>query len=295
MKTVPAKTIVTKMKKPSAWFGADYNMNIYRGCCHGCIYCDSRSDCYRNPDFSTVKAKENALQIVRDDLRRKVKTGVIATGAMSDPYNPFEKNEKLTRNSLELINAYGFGVAIDTKGILVTRDIDILNDIQKNSPVIVKVSITTADDTLSKIIEPGAAPSSERFAALKQLSGAGIFCGVLMMPILPFINDTEENITAIVDKAKDAGAKFIYPAFGVTMRQGNREYFFEQLDKHFPGYKEKYISKYRNNYVCSSPKSRKLWGLFADLCKQNGILYNMKDIIYAYKRPYENEQLSLFP
>ena len=295
MQTVPAKTIITKMKKPSAWFGADYNMNIYRGCCHGCIYCDSRSDCYRNPDFGTVKAKENALQIVRDDLRRKVKTGVVATGAMSDPYNPFEKNEKLTRNSLELINAFGFGVAVDTKGVLVTRDIDILKDISSHSPVIVKMSITTADDALSKIIEPGAAPSSERFAALQQLSDAGIFCGILMMPILPFINDTEENITTIVANAKEAGAKFIYPAFGVTMRQGNREYFFEQLDKHFPGYKEKYISKYRNNYVCTSPKARKLWGIFSDLCKQNGILYDMKDIIYAYKRPYVNEQLSLFP
>ena len=295
MQTVPAKTIVTKMKKPSAWFGADYNMNIYRGCCHGCVYCDSRSDCYRNPDFDTVKAKENALQIVRDDLRRKIKTGVVATGAMSDPYNPFEKNEKLTRNSLELINAFGFGVAIDTKGILVTRDIDILKDISSHSPVIVKMSITTADDSLSKIIEPGAAPSSERFAALKQLSDAGIFCGVLMMPILPFINDTEANITAIVAAAKEAGAKFIYPAFGVTMRQGNREYFFEQLDKYFPAYKEKYISKYRNNYVCTSPKARKLWGIFSDLCKQNNILYDMKDIIYAYKRPYENEQLTLFP
>ena len=295
MKTIPAKTIVTKMKKPSDWFGTDYNMNIYRGCTHGCIYCDSRSECYRNFDFNTVKAKENALQIVRDDLRRKVKTGVVATGAMSDPYSPFEKNERLTRNALELLNAFGFGVAIDTKGVLITRDIDILNDISSHSPVIVKMSINTADDKLSKIIEPGAAPSSERFAALKQLSDAGIFCGVLMMPILPFINDTEENITTIVTKAKEAGAKFIYPAFGVTMRQGNREYFFEQLDKHFPTYKEKYISKYRNNYVCTSPRARKLWGLFTDLCKQNNILYDMKDITYAYKRPYNNEQLSLFP
>lgn len=295
MKTIPAKTIVIKTKKSSAWFGTDYNMNIYRGCCHGCIYCDSRSDCYRNPDFNTVKAKENALQIVRDDLRRKVKTGVIATGAMSDPYNPFEKTEKLTRNSLELINAFGFGVAIDTKGILIARDIDILQDIKEHSPVIVKVSITTADDDLSKIIEPGTAPSSERFATLKQLSDAGIFCGVLMMPILPFINDTEDNILAIVTKAKEAGAKFIHPAFGMTLRQGNREYFFEQLDKHFSGYKEKYISKYRNNYVCTSPNARKLWHLFTELCKQNNMLYDMKDITYAYKRPYENEQLSLFP
>ena len=242
MKTIPAKTIITKTKKPAAWFGANYNMNIYRGCCHGCIYCDSRSDCYRNPDFNTVKAKENALQLIRDDLRRKVKTGVIATGAMSDPYNPFEKDEQLTRNSLELINAFNFGVAIDTKGPLVTRDVDILADIKSHSPVIVKMSITTADDHLSKIIEPGAALSSQRFSALKELSDAGIFCGVLMMPILPFINDTKENIAAIVTKAKEANVRFIYPAFGVTMRQGNREYFYEQLDKYFPEYKEKSLS-----------------------------------------------------
>ena len=294
MKTVPAKTIITKMKKPAAWFGANYNMNIYRGCCHGCIYCDSRSDCYHNSEFGTVKMKDNALQIVRDNLRSKVTTGVIATGAMSDPYNPFEGEMQLTRHSLELINAFGFGVAIDTKGVLVTRDTDILSDISSHSPVIVKLSITTADDNLSKVIEPGAACSSERFAALKVLSDAGIFCGILMMPILPFINDTEENITAIVTNAKAAGAKFIYPAFGVTMRQGNREYFYEQLDKSFPGIKEKYIGKYRNNYVCTSPKSRKLWSLFTELCKQNDLLYDMKDITYAYKRPYENEQLSLF-
>ena len=294
MKIVPAKSIVTKTKKPSSWFGADYNMNIYRGCPHGCIYCDSRSDCYRNPDFDTTKMKENALQLVRDDLRRKVKTGVIGTGAMSDPYNPFERQMQLTRNSLELINAFGFGVAIDTKGVLVTRDIDILTDIKKMSPVLVKMTITTADDALSEIIEPGAAPSSERFAAVKELSDTGIFCGLLMMPILPFINDTEENITNIVLQAKVAGAKFIYPAFGVTMRQGNREYFYAQLDKHFPGLKEKYISKYRNNYVCTSPRARKLWTLFVSLCKEHGILYDMKDITYAYKRPYENEQLKLF-
>jgi len=294
MKTVPAKTIVTKTKKPAAWFGTDYNMNIYRGCCHGCIYCDSRSECYRNPEFDIVKAKENALQIVRDDLRRKVRTGVIATGAMSDPYNPFEKKQLLTRNSLELMNAFGFGVAIDTKGVLVTRDIDVLSDIRAFSPVIVKISITTTDDSLSKIIEPGAPPPSARFAAIKTLSDAGIFCGVLMMPILPFINDTEENITTMVTRAYEAGAKFIYPAFGVTMRQGNREYFYTQLDKHFPNLKEQYIRKYHNNYVCTSPHVRRLWSIFTKLCKQYHLLYNMKDITYAYKRPYEQEQLSLF-
>ena len=260
METIPAKTIVTKVKKPAAWFGADYNMNIYRGCAHHCIYCDSRSDCYRDTSFNTVKVKENALQIIRDDLRRKVKSGVVATGAMSDPYNPLEQKLHLTRNSLELINAFDFGVAIDTKSSLVTRDIDILNDIKSHSPVAVKITITTSDDDLCKIIEPNVTLSSKRFEALKSLSEAGIFCGVLMMPILPFINDTEENITEIVCQAKKAGARFIYPAFGMTLRQGSRDYYYKKLDEHFPGIKEKYMARYRNNYRCTSPKAKNYGG-----------------------------------
>ncbi|MCL2673993.1 MAG: radical SAM protein, partial [Defluviitaleaceae bacterium] len=202
MLTVPAKTIVTRVKKPSSWFGAEYNMNIYRGCSHGCIYCDSRSECYRNFDFDTVKVKEDALRIIRDELRKKAKSGVIGTGAMSDPYNPLEQELQLTRHSLELINAFGFGVAIDTKSPLVTRDIDILQDIKQHSPVIVKLTVTTDDGGLCKKLEPNVATSSERFAAIKTLSDNGIYAGVLMMPILPFINDTDENISAIVTNAK---------------------------------------------------------------------------------------------
>jgi len=178
MDYVPAKTIVTRTKS-SAWFGIDYNMNIYRGCCHGCIYCDSRSDCYRIDDFDTVKAKQNALQIIRNDLRRKVRTGVVGTGSMSDPYNPFERELQLTRHALELIDAYGFGAAIATKSDLLLRDIDILQSIQQHSPVLCKLTITTADDTLCKKIEPHVANSTKRFAALEQLAKAGLlraFC-----------------------------------------------------------------------------------------------------------------------
>lgn len=292
--TIPAKTIVSRVQKPSHWFGAEYNMNIYRGCSHGCIYCDSRSDCYNNKDFDTVKSKENALQIIRNELRRKVSTGVIATGAMSDPYNPFEHRLKLTRNALELINAYVFGVAIATKSTLVTRDVDILQDIITHSPAIVKITITTANEELCKKLEPNVSPASERFQALSVLAYNNIFCGVLMMPIFPFINDNEENILQILRCAKQSGAQFVYPAFGMTLREGNREYYYGQLDKLFPELKENYIKRYGNLYENPSPYAKKLWGIFTTECERLGLLYNMKAIIGRYKAGYAKQQLTLF-
>lgn len=171
---IPAKTIITKTKG-SAWFGTDYNMNIYKGCCHGCIYCDSRSDCYHIREFDKVKAKEDALLLIRNDLRRKVKKGVVGTGAMSDPYNPYEKELCLTGHALELLDAFEFGAAIATKSPLITRDIEILNSIREHSPVLCKMTVTTADDALAQKIEPGAAVSSRRFEALLALHDAGIF------------------------------------------------------------------------------------------------------------------------
>ena len=228
MEYIKAKTIVTKTKDTS-WFGIDYNMNIYRGCCHGFIYCDIRSDCYRIDNFDTVRMKEDALKIIRDDLRRKARKGVVGTSAMSDPYNPFEKDLLLTRHALELIHAFRFGAAIATKSDLITRDIDVLRDIQKKSPVLCKITITTADDQLCKYIDPHVTPSSKRFAALNRLSQNGIYAGILLMSILPFINDTEQNILKIVKDAKENGARFIYPAFGVTLRSNQREYFYSKL------------------------------------------------------------------
>ena len=293
METVPAKTIVTKTKTSAGWFGADYNMNIYRGCSHGCIYCDSRSTCYQDPTFDTIKVKENALQIIRNDLRRKAKRGVIATGSMSDPYNPLERELRLTRNALEVINAYDFGVAIATKGTLVTRDIDILSDIKVHSPAIVKITITTSDDELSKKIEPNAPTASERFNSLRQLAEAGIFCGVLMMPILPFVNDTKENIEGVLRQAKEAGAKFVYPSFGMTLRTGNREYYYQKLDEFFPGVKQQYLKVYGDRYVCTSRNAKALQALFISLCEKYGFLYGMKNITKSYKNGYSNRQLSL--
>ena len=291
---IPAKTIVSSYSTNSNWFGTNYNMNIYKGCCHGCIYCDSRSDCYRVENFDRVKAKENALEIIRNDLKRKVKTGVVGTGAMSDPYNPFEKELLLTRHALELINAFEFGVAIATKSSLITRDIDMLSEIKEHSPVLCKITITCADDKLSKIIEPNVCPSSERFAAIKQLSDAGLFTGILLMPVLPFINDTEENIINIIRLAHENGAKFIYSALGVTLRDNQRKYFYEQLDKKFAGVKEKYIKTFGNNYSCGSPNARRLSQIFRTECDKCGIIYKMPEIIRAYKLGYGDTQLSFF-
>ncbi|MDW2798910.1 radical SAM protein [Clostridium boliviensis] len=295
MEYIPAKTIVTKTKT-SGWFGIDYNMNIYRGCSHGCIYCDSRSDCYRIDHFDTVRVKEDALRIIRDDLRRKVKTGVVGTGAMSDPYNPLENELKLTRHALELIDAFGFGAAIATKSTLLQRDIDILKSIADHSPVILKVTVTTSDDNLASKIEPRVSRPSDRLSLIAALKDQGLFAGILLMPVLPFLEDNEDNISSIIAAAKEAGADFIYPAFGVTLRNNQREWYYDRLGELFPGdnLAEQYMKRYGNNYQCTSPRARKLWQVFSEECSRNRILYKMPDIIHAYKKNYQITQLSLF-
>ena len=295
MEDVPAKSIVNRTKDPS-WFGAEYNMNIYRGCCHGCIYCDSRSDCYHIDGFDQVKAKADALRIIRDDLERKAKPGVVATGSMSDPYNPFEEELQLTRRALTLLEAYGFGVAVATKSDLIVRDIDVLSSIHRTMPAICKITLTTCGDALAAKVEPGAPPPSRRLAAVERLSGAGIFTGILMMPILPFLEDSPENIRDIVDRAADAGAKFIYPALGMTCRAGQREYFYQQLERRFPGQglAERYRRRYGDRYQCASPRARALWEVFREVCNRRGILYSMGHIVAASRRGHETDQLSLF-
>lgn len=295
MEFIPAKTIVNHTKDAS-WFGCDYNMNIYKGCCHGCIYCDSRSECYHVDHFDTVRAKGHALELIRDELHRKAKSGVICTGSMSDPYNPFEREYRLTRGALELIDTYGFGVAIITKSDLIVRDIDVLQSIKRHSPVLAKITITSADDELCKKIEPNVVPSSERFAAIRQLSGGGIFTGVLLMPLLPFLEDNEKNIVDIVQRAYQSGARFVYPSFGVTLRQNQRDWYYKKLDEYFPNQnlKEKYIHQYGSSYACGSPKAKELYQVFAAECDHFHLLYKMKDIIHAYKQEYENSQFSLF-
>lgn len=295
MEFVSAKTIISSYSNNNSWFGSNYNMNIYKGCCHGCIYCDSRSECYRVEKFDEVRVKEKALAIIERELKSKRKTGVIGTGSMSDPYNPFEKQFKLTRGALELINLYRFGVSIATKSDLIIRDIDLLKAISAHSPVLIKVTITTADDTICKKVEPNVAVSSDRFKVIKKLSENGIFGGILLMPVLPFIEDTVENISSIIKLAHENGAKFIYPAFGVTLRQNQREWYYNKLDEHFPTLKQKYMQHYANTYECRSPKAMELWALFKKECDSCGMQYKMEDIIKGYKQGYgKKNQLSIF-
>lgn len=294
MEFIPAKTIVSGFTDRNSWFGSNFNMNIYKGCCHGCIYCDSRSECYHVENFDEVRAKVDALSLIERELKSKRKTGVIGTGAMSDPYNPFEREFELTRGALELINRYQFGIAIATKSDMITRDVDILKAISKHSPVIVKITITTADDLLCKKIEPNVASSTDRFDTIKKLTDNGLYAGILLMPILPFINDSEENIYKIIQLADKNGAKFIFPAFGVTLRQNQRDWFYNKLDVLFPNIKEKYIKEFGNNYECRSPKSKELFKMFRYECEKRGILYKMGDIINGYKQGYSDGQFSLF-
>lgn len=295
MEYIDAKTIVTKTKSRE-WFGIDYNMNIYKGCCHGCIYCDSRSDCYQIKNFDEVRAKKDALRIIRDDLRRKVKTGVVGTGAMSDPYNPLEKQLLLTRHALELVDAFGFGAAVATKSDLILRDQDIYSSILEHSPVLVKITITTPDERLAGLLEPKAPPPSRRLEAAARLSEAGIFAGILLMPVLPWLEDSEENVCAVIERAREAGARFIYPSFGVTLRANQREWYFDRLKEIYPGkgLPDKYMKKYGNQYVCISPNAKRLWQVFSERCEKYGILYRMKDIIHAYQKRYQITQHSLF-
>ena len=270
-------------------------MNLYRGCCHGCIYCDSRSNCYHIDDFDIVKGKENALFILEKELSKKREKGVIGIGSMSDTYNPNEIKYEQTRGALKLILKYGFGVSIDTKSDLILRDLELLKEINSKNNVIVKFTITTPNDDLSKIIEPNVCVSSKRLQAIKVLSDNGIFVGIMINPVLPFITDSEEDMKKLVRLAHDYGAKFIHTYMGMTLRENQREYYFEQLDKYFVGLKETYKKHYGNRYNCVVSNAKKLYQIFKRECDKYGILYDMNDIIKAYKKETnKKEQITLF-
>ncbi len=295
MEFIKAKTILTKVKEGSTWYGIDYNINLYRGCPHKCIYCDSRSNCYHIDNFDVVKGKENALQILSEELSKKRIKGVVGIGAMSDTYNPLEVKYEQTRGALKLISKYGFGVSIDTKSDLILRDLDLLEEINSKNNVIVKFTITTPSDELSKIIEPNVCVSSRRFQAIRELRNHGIFAGIMMNPVLPFITDNEEDIKKLVKLASEAGARFIHTYMGVTLRENQRDYYFDELDRNFNGLKQRYIKYYGNKYYCAVPNYKHCYKIFVDECNKYGILYNMKDIIRAYKKEVKsNEQISLF-
>lgn len=294
MDYIPAKSILSA-RYEAGWFGCHYTMNLYRGCCHGCIYCDSRSECYGIQDFDRVRAKENALEILRKELRGKRRKEAVLTGSMSDPYNPFEAGLGLTRGALKALGDFGFGVSVLTKSPLVTRDKDLLSALAAHAPVSVSVTVTTGEDALCRRIERNVAPSSERFRALETLAKAGVPCGVLLSPILPFINDTEENIRSIVSRAAEAGCRWVYCAmpFGVTLRQNQRAYFYDCLDRDFPGVKKRYMNAFGGAYECFSPRSRELGEAFRNACAAYGLLFRMEDIADFLNRPFQTEQLSL--
>ena len=295
MQEIPAKSILQTSKKSNYWFDYDYNVNLYRGCCHGCIYCDSRSECYQIENFDEVRIKANCSTILNKELLSKRKRGIVATGAMSDPYNPFEKKEQATRQLLSLLNAHRFGVSIATKSDLVLRDIDLLKKINEHSSVVIKMTITSMDDEMSKLIEPFAPVSSKRFEALKKLSDENLFCGILLMPVLPFVEDSEENIIAIVRKAAECGVKFIYPNFGVTLRGNQRDYFLNELNKIFPEIKTRYERAYpKSQYICASQNINYLYRKFSEECHRHNILYRLEDINKAFRKKTEVIQTSLF-
>lgn len=264
MRLEPAKAILHTIPAfaPDDFFLRNYNMNLYRGCCHGCIYCDARSVCYRLSEPGRVRAKENALEILRGELRAKKRPGIVGLGGMSDGYNPFERKQALTRGALSLLARYGFGIGITTKAPLVTRDIDLLCAMREAAPVHVTFSITTADDALSRIIEPGVAPSSERFAAMRALANAGILTGMWLNPVLPFLTDGAENIQSLLEMAAAHGARYVLTHYGMTLREGNREYFYAALDKHFPGMKARYARAYGLSYQIPMPNLHAIRALF---------------------------------
>lgn len=274
------------------------NMNIYRGCTHGCIYCDSRSRCYNiNHDFEDVEIKENALELLEDTLKRKRNKSMIFTGSMSDPYIPIEKELKLTRGALELVYKYGFGITLLTKSDLILRDLDLIKKINEKTKCVVQMTLTASTDSLSKLIEPNVAPVSKRIEALKIFSENNIPTIVWLGPILPFILDNEENICSLLDmmiKVKVKG--ILYFGIGMTLREGNREYYYKQLDKLFPNLKEKYIKYYKNNYFVNSFNNDKLVKLIDETCILNNIMHNT-DEIFSYLKKFEEKeyvQLSLF-
>lgn len=271
-------------------------MNIYRGCTHGCIYCDSRSKCYGfKHEFEDIEVKINAPQLLEKALKSKRKKCMIGTGAMCDPYLHIEENLKLTRKCLELIDQYEYGVAVQTKSTRVLRDMDLLKSINDKTKAVVQMTMTTCDETLCKILEPNVSTTKERFETLLQFKEAGIPTVVWLTPILPFINDTEENIRGILEYCVEAGVKgIICFGMGVTLRDGDREYFYKALDKHFPGIKNKYIRTYGNAYDIPSPNNENLLEIFKEVCVKNGMIYQIKECFqYLHEFPQKYEQMSL--
>jgi len=266
-------------------------MNLYRGCLHGCIYCDSRSHCYQiNHPFEDIEVKKNALELLEKALKSKRQRCMIGTGAMTDPYIPPEMELKMMRRSLELILQYGFGVAVQTKSDRILRDIDLLTQINSRTKAVVQMTLTTHDEALCRILEPNVSTTKQRVDTLLQFRDAGVPTVVWLSPILPFLNDTRENIESILESCIRAGVKgIICFGMGLTLREGNREYFYRQLDRHFPGLKGRYIREFGNRYEINSPRNRELMGLFHRYCEKAGIMHDVNGI-FRYLHQFEEKE-----
>lgn len=275
--------------------GGYHGMNIYRGCTHGCIYCDSRSLCYQfTHQFEDIEVKKNAPELLEQALKSKRSRCMIGTGSMSDPYMHCETELRLTRKCLEVISKYGFGLAIQTKSDRILEDIDLLDAINKDAKCVVQMTLTTYDDDLCRILEPNVCNTKRRIEVLEEMQRRGIPTVVWLTPILPFINDTEENITSILNECVRVGVKgIICFDMGLTLRDGDREYFYAALDKHFPGLKDRYIYTYGNSYNVPSPNSKKLMNLFRKICRDNGIICD-PDECFKYLNDLPDKQISIF-
>lgn len=273
-------------------------MNIYRGCQHGCIYCDSRSKCYQmEHDFEDVEVKENAVELLEEALLKKREVCMIGTGSMSDPYMPLEKELNLTRKCLEIIEKHHFGLNIITKSDLILRDIELLKKINENAKCVVQMTLTTYDDALAKIIEPNVCVTSKRVEVLKKFKEYNIPTIVWLCPFLPFINDTEKNLLGLLEYCKEAGVKgIVYFGPGMTLRNGNREYFYKMLDKHFPLLKMRYLRNFKDSYEVYRKENVKIFDyIIQEFCKKNNILYDLDEVFYYINNiEPKKEQLSLF-
>lgn len=271
---------------------AKNGMNLYRGCLHGCIYCDSRSDCYNmQHEFEDVEIKSNAIELLEKALKSKRKKCMIGMGAMSDPYIPLENEIKNTRKALELIYKYGFGATLITKSLSVLRDLDILKEINNKTKVVIQMTLTTFDEQLCNIIEPNVSTTKERFETLRILNQNEIPTIVWFSPILPFINDTKENLMGILDYCIKAKVYAIISfGMGLTLRDGNREYFYKKLDKYFPQLKDKYIKTYGNNYILNSPDNKYLMDIFYKTCKKYNIVCD-NNKIFKYLNTFEDKKI----
>lgn len=274
-------------------------MNVYRGCTHGCIYCDSRSRVYgMKHAFEDIEVKRNAPELLEEALRRKRQKCMISTGSMCDPYMPCERELCITRRCLEIIARYGFGAAVQTKSDLLLRDIDLLDGINRKAKCVAQMTLTTADDGLCRILEPGVCPTSRRAEALGILQKRNVPTVVWLSPFLPFINDTEENLRALLEICLSVGARGVVCfGIGMTLREGDREYYYQALDRHFPGLKRRYCEKYGNDYELLSDQNGRLMGILEEICQRYGLLYRVEDVfgyLREFPQPKGYEQLSLF-